>query len=55
MGVYKVQGTTKEGFIANVIQVEMQCYHLYTSHHVVKASKAITYRMKHEIVDNDMV
>ncbi len=56
MGVYKVQGTTKEEFVTNVVQVEMQCHHLYISCHVAKATNATTaYRIKHEIVNNDMV
>jgi len=34
----------------------MQCCHLYTIHNVTKATNAtISYRAKHEIVDNDMV
>jgi hypothetical protein len=56
LGVYKVQGTTKEEFVANVIQVEMQRCHLYTAYHVPRATNVtITYRAKHEIVNNDMV
>jgi hypothetical protein len=56
LGVYKVQGTTKEEFVTNVVQVEMQCHHLYISCHVAKATNATTaYRIKHEIVNNDMV
>jgi len=50
LGVDKVQGTTKEEFDANAIQVEMQCCHLYTIHHA-----ATTYRAKHGVVNNDMV
>jgi hypothetical protein len=45
-GVYRIQGITKEEFVANLIQVEMQHYHLYTARHV-----ATTYQAKHEIVN----
>jgi len=56
LGVYKVQGTTKEKFVANVVQVEMQHHHLYIVHHVAKVTNAIiVYGAKHEIIDNDMV
>jgi hypothetical protein len=34
----------------------MQRCHLYTTHHVTRATNAVaSYRAKHEIVDNDMV
>jgi hypothetical protein len=56
LGVYKVQGTTKEEFVANAIHVEMQHYHLYIAHHVAKAMNAtIFFQTKHKIVNNDMV
>jgi hypothetical protein len=56
LGVYKVQGKTKEELATNVIHVEMQCRHLYIVCHVVEATNAtIVYRIKHDIVDNDMV
>ncbi len=56
MSVYKIQGTTKEKFVANVVHVKMQHHHLYTTHHVVKATNAVgTYQAKHNIVDNDMI
>jgi hypothetical protein len=56
LDVYKGQGTIKEEFVANAIQVEMQCCHLYIAHHAVKASNATcSYWAKHKIVDNDMV
>jgi hypothetical protein len=55
LGVYKVHDQTKEEFVANAIQVEMQCRHFYTAHHVAKAANATaTYRAEHEIVDTDM-
>jgi hypothetical protein len=55
-GVYKVQGTTKEEFVANVVQAEMQRCHLYTVNHVTRATNAVTfYQAKHDIVDNDMI
>jgi hypothetical protein len=55
LGVYKVQDQTQEEFVANVIQVEMQCRHFYIAHHEVKAANAtIAYRTKYGIVDNDM-
>jgi hypothetical protein len=50
LGVYRVQGTTKEEFVANAIQVEMQRHHLYITHHASKV-----YQVKHEIINNDMV
>jgi hypothetical protein len=40
----------KKEFVANVVQVEMQRCHLYTTHH-----ETITYQAKHMIIDNDMV
>jgi hypothetical protein len=56
LGVYKVQGITKEKFVANVIQVKMQCHHLYTIHYATKAINVTAiYRTKHGIIDNDMV
>jgi hypothetical protein len=56
LGVYKVQGTTKEEFVANAVQVEMQHHHLYITHHVTKVANIVaTYRTKHGIVNNDMV
>jgi azurin len=56
LGAYKVEETTKEKFVANAIQVEMQCRHFYTLHHASKIANAIViYRVKHEIVDTDMV
>jgi ribosomal protein L15E len=42
LGVYWVQETTKEKFVANVVQVEMQHCHLYTTLHVTRAANAIT-------------
>ncbi len=41
LGVYRVQGTTKEEFDANVVHVEMQHRHLYIVHHAAKTIKAI--------------
>jgi hypothetical protein len=56
LGVYRVQGITKEKFVTNVVQVEMQRHHLYIAYHAAKAINATTtYQAKHEIVDNDMV
>jgi hypothetical protein len=56
LGVYKVQGTIKEKFVTNVVQVEMQCRHFYIVHHATKvASAAAVYRVKHEIVNTNMV
>jgi hypothetical protein len=55
LGVYRVQGQTQKEFVATAVQVEMQCRHLYTAHHAVKAANAVAaYRVKHEIVDTDM-
>jgi hypothetical protein len=56
MGVYRVEETTNEKFVANAIQVEMQCCHFYTLRHAIKAINAIVaYRAKHRIVNIDMV
>ncbi len=56
LGVHRVEETTKEEFVANVVQVEMQRHHFYTLRHVVKAINAtVVYRIKHEIVNTDMV
>ncbi len=55
LGVYRVQDQTQEEFVANAVQVEMQCHHFYTARHAVKvANAAATYRAKHRIVDIDM-
>jgi len=55
LGVYKVQDQTKAQFVANVVQVEMQHRHFYTTHHAGKAANAIAaYRAEHGIVDTDM-
>jgi hypothetical protein len=35
-----VQDEIKEEFVANTIQVEMQCHHFYTTCHVTKAISA---------------
>ncbi len=50
LGVYKVQDTIKEKFVANAIQVEIQHRHFYIVHHAAAA-----YRTEHESVNNDMV
>jgi len=56
LGVYRVQDKTKEQFVANAIQVEMQCRHFYTTRHATNAINATTkYHAKHEIVDINMV
>jgi len=55
LGVYRVQGQTKEEFVATAVQVEMQRRHLYTARHAAKVANAIAaYRTKHGIVDTDM-
>jgi hypothetical protein len=41
LGVYWVQGITKEKFVANVVQVEVQHCHLFTTCHVTKAKNVI--------------
>ncbi len=44
LGVYKVQGITKEKFVANAVQIEMQHRHLYITRHAIKATIAkVTY------------
>jgi hypothetical protein len=56
LGVYRVEETTKEKFVANAVQVEMQRCHFYTFRHGAKATNvAVAYRAKHMIVDIDMV
>ncbi len=42
LGVCKVQGTIKEKFGANAVQVEMQCRHLYTTHHATYVAELNT-------------
>jgi hypothetical protein len=37
LGVYRVQELTKEEFVTNAIQVEMQCRHLHTARHAIVA------------------
>jgi hypothetical protein len=47
---------TKEKFVANAVQVEMQFRHLHIIHHIAKATNVVVvYQAKHRIVDNDMV
>jgi hypothetical protein len=56
LGVYRVQDKTKEKFVANAVQFEMQCRHFYTTRHAAKAVNATTkYRTKYGIVDTVMV
>ncbi len=56
LGVYKVEETIKEKFVANAIQVEMQLRHFYTARHVAKAANVtVVYRIKHGIIDTNMV
>jgi hypothetical protein len=56
LGVYRVEETTKEEFVANVIQVEMQCRHFYIARHVTRvANAAAAYRTKHGIINTNMV
>jgi len=56
LGVYRVEEITKEEFIANVVQVEIQRRHFYTTRHAARAANVATaYRTKHEIIDIDMV
>ncbi len=56
LGVYRVEETTKEEFVANVIQVEMQCRHFYIARHAARAANAtVAYQIKHGIIDTNMV
>jgi hypothetical protein len=50
--VYRVHGTTKKEFVANVVHAKMQCCHLYIARHATRATNAT---IKHKIIDNDMV
>jgi hypothetical protein len=55
LGVYRVQDQTKEEFVVNAVQVEMQRCHLYTTCHVAKAANAVAaYRAKHRIINTNM-
>jgi len=55
-GVYRVEETTKEKFVTNVVQVEMQRCHFYIVRHATKVANVTTiYRTKHGIIDTDMV
>jgi len=55
LGVYKVQDQTKAQFVANVVQVEMQRRHFYTTHHAAKLANArVAYQTKHGIIYTDM-
>jgi hypothetical protein len=38
LGVYRVEETTKEEFVINAIQVEMQRRHFYTLCHLTKVA-----------------
>jgi hypothetical protein len=40
LGVYKVEETINEEFVANVVHVEMQRRHFYTTHHATRAANA---------------
>jgi hypothetical protein len=42
LGVNKVEDITKEKFVTNVVQVEMQHCHFYVTHHVTRAANATT-------------
>jgi hypothetical protein len=56
LGVYRVEETIKEEFVANAVQVEMQRHHFYTLHHAINAiNAAVAYQVKHGIVDTNMV
>ncbi len=54
--MYRVEETTKEKFVTNVVQVEMQRCHFYIVRHATKVANVTTiYRTKHGIIDTDMV
>jgi hypothetical protein len=56
LGVYRVEETIKDDFVANAIQVEMQCRHFYITCHAARAANVVvTYRTKHKIIDTNMV
>jgi len=38
LGVYRVEETTKEKFVTNAVQVEMQRRHFYTARHAAKVA-----------------
>jgi hypothetical protein len=43
LGVYTVQGITKEEFVANSVQLEMQHHHLYIARHVKNATNVTAF------------
>jgi hypothetical protein len=56
LGVYRAEEITKEEFVANAVQVEMQRRHLYIIRHVARAANVIiAYQIKHGIIDTSMV
>jgi hypothetical protein len=55
LGVYRVEETIKEKFVANAFQVEMQRCHFYIACHVARvANVTAAYQTKHEIVNTNM-
>jgi hypothetical protein len=42
LDVYKIEETTKEEFVTNAIQVEMQHHHFYIAHYATKVANATT-------------
>jgi hypothetical protein len=56
LAVYRVEEITKEKFVTNVVQVEMQRRHFYIFRHGIKVINATaTYQAKHGILDTNMV
>jgi hypothetical protein len=56
LGFIGFRAQLKKNFVANVIQVEMQRYHLYIVRHATRAAnETFSYQAKQKIVDNDMV
>jgi hypothetical protein len=53
LGVYRFEETTKEEFVTNAIQVEMQRHHFYILCHA--ANTTVVCRAKHRIKDINMV
>jgi hypothetical protein len=56
LGVYKVKEITKEEFVANAVQVEMQHYHFYILSHAIKVVNVVAaFRTIHGIINIYMV
>jgi hypothetical protein len=56
LGVYRVEETTKEEFVTNAVQVEMQHCHFYSLSHATKVANAVVvFRTIHGTINTYMV